>query len=123
MEYLAVAGEYIAWWYSGGLKRLFAWLAAVFGSISNFFSIGRVLKTLFSPWKRLVGARRPGLDGFKDWLVDNFVSRLVGFVVRVVVIFGYLASMLLMAIFAGVAVLFWVLWPAILIYSLIRMFA
>jgi hypothetical protein len=86
MNYLTVTLDFALWWYSGGLKKLYLWLAALFGWLNNFFSVKRVVFTMFEPWKRVVSEKRPGLEGFRDFLIDNFISRLVGFVMRVLIL-------------------------------------
>jgi len=120
MNYLAVSLDYALWWYSGGLRRLINWLSALFGWVSNFFSVKKIFLTLFSPWKRLVGVRRPGLDGFGDWILDNLISRSVGFVTRLVVLLCYLVAVIGLLVFGLVTVSFWIFFPFLLIISLYK---
>jgi hypothetical protein len=122
MNYLTVTLDFALWWYSGGLKKLYLWLAALLGWLNNFFSIKRVFRTMFRPWKRLVEAKRPGLDGLRDWLIDNLVSRFVGLLMRIFIILGYLMIMFAFFVFALLAFIFWVFWPVFLIGSLIMVF-
>jgi hypothetical protein len=122
MNYLGVAGDYAVWWYSGGLIRLVRWISALFGWTSNYFSVGRVFKTFFSPWKRLVETRQPGIDGLKDWFLDNLISRLVGFFMRLTIIIVYLLTMVSLAVFAVLALGLWVGLPLIVIFSFFRIF-
>jgi hypothetical protein len=122
MNYLAVAGDYMVWWYSGGSKRLYLWLSALFGWLNNFFSIKRVFKTLFSPWKRLVGEKKAGLAGFRDFLIDNLVSRFVGFMFRLIVIFIYIISIFFLFVFSVVSFVFWVSLPVLIVVSIINIF-
>jgi hypothetical protein len=122
MNYLTVTLDFALWWYSGGLKKLYLWLAALFGWLNNFFSVKRVVFTMFEPWKRVVSEKRPGLEGFRDFLIDNFISRLVGFVMRVLILMVYLVSILLLTIFAIMAFAFWTLWPFIIVFSFFKIF-
>ena len=122
MNYLYVSFDYVIWWYSGGLKRLYLWLRALFGWISNYFSIGRVFKTLFSPWKRLIEERKPGLDGLGQFLIDNLISRLVGLIMRLAIIILYVFVILGLSIFSIACYIFWIFWPLILLISFIAIF-
>lgn len=102
---------FIKWWYSGGLIKLFGFLGALLFSILNNFSIKTTLLNLFSPWKKVLGAKRPGLDGIRDWMADNLVSRTVGFIIRVILLFVAFLALAIYAIFSILAVLTWLLYP------------
>ncbi len=70
----------------------------------------------------MVGAKGRGLLGFKDWIIDNLISRGVGFVVRVVMIILFVLVFLCFLIFAITAVIFWILMPGIVVASFIYIF-
>jgi hypothetical protein len=110
------------WWYGRGLKDLFSFLSALFAYTSNMFSVMTLLKTLLSPWKKMVGPRGRGIDGLKDWLLDNFVSRIVGLVVRVIMIIIFTIAFLIYAVFAILAIIFWLCMPAVLVASFVYIF-
>ncbi len=58
-----------------------------------FFSVRTLLKTLFDPWKNLVGHRTERGFSFQDWLNQfgfNMVSRGMGFAMRCSVLLAYL---------------------------------
>lgn len=109
---------FIKWWYSGGLVKLFNFLGALLFSILNNFSIKTTVLNLFSPWKRVLGVKRPGLDGIKDWLVDNLVSRTVGFFLRLVLLFVAFLVLSFYAVFAVLAIILWLLYPAFVLFIL-----
>ena len=110
------------WWYSNGVLDLLKFLQAFYSYIEGIFSIKILLKTLFAPWKRLVYAKRPGLEGLRDWLLDNFISRSVGFLLRLTIIFIFLVSTIFFLAFSVLAVTFWIGFPFILVYSFIYIF-
>jgi len=90
--------------------------------MSNVFSVTSLLKTLFSPWKKMVGEKGRGVEGLKLWLLDNFISRTVGFIVRLFMIFFFLIGFALYAVFAVFAIIFWFCMPAVLVGSFVYIF-
>ena len=122
MDYISIVPVAFAWWYSRGLADLFSYLEGLFVSGINSFSVPTVLKTLFAPWKKDVNARQPGIDGLKIWLLDNFVSRMVGFFMRLGMIFVFFLYMIFVFILGAVALVLWLGMPAFLLLSLIWIF-
>lgn len=116
--------EFLVWHYGQGLNQyLQRWLYAI-AWIIHFFSLPILLKTLFSPWKRLIDTDdSPGLNFQKIFrqLSFNLVSRGIGAVVRLVLfLFGIL--LLLPATIIGlVGCICWIVIPIIgLPYYLFR---
>ncbi len=122
MNYISLVPTFFTWWYGRGLKDLFAFLTALFSYLRNVFSINSLLKTLFSPWKKMVGERRPGIDGLKDWMADNLISRGVGFVVRIFMLLAFLVCLIVMLIASALVFIFWLGMPAAIIGAFIYIF-
>ena len=122
MQYISFVPALLIWWYGRGLTDLFSFLLALLDYIQNLFSVTVLLKTLFSPWKKMVGERGRGIDGLKIWLLDNLVSRGVGFVVRVLMIFVFMIAFLAFLIFSVIAIIFWLFMPGIVAASFIYIF-
>jgi hypothetical protein len=114
--------SYLAWHYSLGLLDLmslwrnFLWLSG------HIFSIPLLLRTLFSPWKRMSEDYPKGLNlsNLGEALLVNTLMRLVGAVVR---LFAVLAGF----VFAGLIIVFGmatlVLWLAMpVVVPLIALF-
>lgn len=70
----------------------------------------------------MVEEKGRGIDGLKMWLADNLISRGVGFVVRLFMIFFFLLAFVAYAVFAVLALVFWFLMPAIVLVSFIFIF-
>ncbi len=70
----------------------------------------------------MVGEREKGIEGLKLWLLDSFISRIVGFMVRIVMMILFFLAFLVFAIFAVLAIVFWICMPAILVASFIYIF-
>lgn len=86
----------------------------------NFFSLPLLLKTLFSHWHRYSWAYPGGFDLGKYFEVffSNLLSRIIGAVVRMSLIFlGILVEIFL--ILAGTVIFFlWLILPFLLIFGL-----
>ncbi len=102
---------FLRWWYGPGwaeaLKRVLESMRRVWQT----FSAPLLIHTLWAPWKRIVSSPGRSLDEKMKAAVDNFISRLVGFAVRLLV----LATASLLSLLAGLANLavavFWPLLP------------
>jgi len=110
---------FFGWWYKGGLRKLFAYLEALISYFARSFSLVDILRTFFSPWKRLVKERRPGIDGLRDWLLDNFVSRVVAVVMRSGLIAAFFVIFIALILFAGVAIFLWMTLPFAIFFPII----
>lgn len=93
----------------------FAWFAL------EFFSVGELCMTLFSPWHRDVSRR--SWRGFRPLLAlrtlaENVVSRLVGSVVRLAVIFCGFGVFSVVSITGGLFLVAWVVAPMVVAVAL-----
>ncbi len=103
--------EFFSWWYTRGFARLASTLQVRLRAIWNIFSIPILLKTLFSPWKRIQTTPGKGLQSFFSALVDNTVSRMIGLVIRIFTIFTGLLAMALMLVVGLVLLIAWPFLP------------
>lgn len=58
-----------------------------------YFSAGRLIRTLFYPWKRIVTVKKTRGFSFSEWgsrLSFNLISRFMGFIIRLSVLIYYL---------------------------------
>lgn len=98
-----------SWWYGAGWLQLAQRAMARIAGMLDFFSVGLLLKTLFSPYRQISVGRVNGPLGvqLRAW-GDLQISRVIGAMVRLaVIIFGLIATLLMVV--AAVALL--VLWP------------
>jgi len=110
---------YLVWWYAQEPAYLWRAVNVTSNKILNLFSVPILIRTLFDPWKRDVTyVENASLDvRYKVWL-NNLISRLVGFVVRLItaltgILFATLAFLVLAAFF-----LVWLALPIIIIFLL-----
>lgn len=102
----------LKWWYSAGWQ--WTWNQSVKERIhwvNEAFSIPALIRTWFSPFKQTYNKVNKGsIDLRVQAAVDNFVSRMIGSLLRTVIIFvGILA--ILGALILGVLVV--IIWPFI----------
>lgn len=100
--------EFFIWWYGPGWKQAwrecFGWMKGILLT----FSLDVLLKTLFSPWKRIITPPGRGLDAKMRAMMDNLVSRVIGFFVRIIVL---IAALVMVVITGVVGVIVAVVWP------------
>lgn len=107
--------DLLIWWYTVGWVRLIRKQREIIRGIYNQFSVAILLKTLFSPWKRIVTQSRNFSEQLKA-ISDNVVSRFVGFAIRIFVLF---AAISIIAALIVVSIILIILWPLIPIAWLI----
>jgi hypothetical protein len=114
--------ELIKWWYSSGWLKAFNKTSDWTNGVRNAFSVSILLRTLFSPWRQIISLPGKSFDAKLRALVDNFVSRIVGFFVRLIVLFTSLL-MLVGALLGGfVLAVLWPFIPVFFVYFVIRSF-
>jgi hypothetical protein len=106
-----VALSLLQWWYGHG------WLSAVEHSEQRLkntyrlFSIPILLRTLFSPWRRIITTPGASIGDHIRAAVDNAVSRMIGFIVRLIVLLTAGLLLLLASILSLLELLSWPLIP------------
>ncbi|OGL30517.1 hypothetical protein A3F37_01430 [Candidatus Saccharibacteria bacterium RIFCSPHIGHO2_12_FULL_41_12] len=111
---------FLKWWYSSGWSWLFGEYRQKLTSISRNFSVSILLKTLFAPWKQLT--TQATFRNFFQAMVDNTISRLIGFIIRFFVLIGALIAVTLLSVFFLFFVAIWVfIPPAIVVLPLLML--
>jgi hypothetical protein len=110
----------VSWWYGAGWVRQLLLLRSQVLRALDTFSIGLLLRTLFSPFRQISagGVRGPIGVQLRAWF-DRLVSRFVGAGVRMIVIgigLAYLAGVLL---FGFLRLAMWPLIPILPVIALI----
>jgi ATP-dependent Clp protease ATP-binding subunit ClpC len=106
--------EFLAWHYTSGLRYYIrSWLSS-FNWISHYFSPLLLLKTLFSPWKRLIVIdTSPGFNFQKKFeaFTFNLISRGVGAVVRLGLFFAGIVLITFSFLGGAAGLVFWITVP------------
>ena len=74
----------ISWWYGRGWIGQWRRMSEHFSATLEFFSIGQLLITLFSPYRQ-ISAGTTGSGAFGDVFraaIDKLISRIIGAIVR-----------------------------------------
>ena len=115
---------YFRWHYGRAFSDIVRIWTNFIWFIWNFFSIGLLLRTFFSPFKRMDEERKKGLyvQNIIDTVIVNTLMRIVGALFRMVVIFFGLIA--LVAVLVGGVLFFavWLVFPALLVVALIAGF-
>ncbi len=87
----------------------------------EYFSIGVLSRTLFSPWRKQIDSYAHILDFSKnaEIFITNTFSRLIGATIRLIIILIGLFFELVILIFGFLFLLFWVFLPVIILIGLI----
>lgn len=103
--------ELVKWWYGRGWQLMFRASLSRLSRLNDVFSVDILLRTLFAPWRRIVTYPGAGIDAHLRAMLDNFVSRCVGFVVRISVLFVVFVLAVLQVGIGIAQVLIWPLFP------------
>lgn len=108
---MAIA-EMFYWWYAKGWRVFIARSRAWFLSVSDFFSMDSLIRTLFKPYRQISAETTSSgsLDLRFHMFIDRLVSRMIGFCSRLILL---LVGVIIM-IFAGLFdLILIILWPVI----------
>jgi ATP-dependent Clp protease ATP-binding subunit ClpA len=106
--------EFFTWHYTKGLEYYIRSWKSTISWISHYFSATPLLKTLFSPWKRLiVYDRTPGFSLQKAFstIMFNLISRGIGAIVRFILLFVGIILTIFTFLAGLMGIFFWLLFP------------
>ena len=99
----------ISWWYSDGYKLFASKIWTKLGDTIDLFSIGSLLRTLFAPYRQIsANASGVSIDDKILAFFDRLVSRMVGGVARLGIVFA--GAIVISIQFIG-SVLSLIVWP------------
>jgi hypothetical protein len=112
--------EFVAWWYGAGWLDITHRIGRRVVSILQLFSVSILIATLFSPWKRIISPPGKSIDQILRGMLDNLVSRTVGFFVRLFVLTTAFLMTTIATVIGFVAVVVWPLLPLGIIFCLFK---
>ena len=85
----------------------------------NYFSVSLLIKTLFSPWRRIQASYGKGFDigRYFSAFASNMIFRFLGAIVRSFLIFIALLVELLIVVLGIIAIFGWLALPVFLIFG------
>jgi hypothetical protein len=104
-------GSFLGWWYGAGWARVAHSLGPRLRGVSDSFSVGQLFKTLFEPWRRIITYPGRSLEDRFRAIGDNLVSRIIGFLVRVIVLLAAGVVLLIIAVLTLIEIIVWPLLP------------
>ena len=113
--------DYLTWHYSTAYRDfLRAWINYLW-FVAHFFSLEILLRTFFTPFKRISEKNNAGLDigAILEVFAVNLLMRLVGMLVRTVLISIGLVVLFGVAVGGVLGLLVWTLLPGILLMLLL----
>lgn len=111
--------ELLRWWYGSGWIHAFKRIRTRTVNVAHAFSAGTLLKTLFAPWKRIQYTGK-SFDAKMQAMVDNLVSRTVGFTVRLLVLIAAVFMISGSLVVGTVIAIAWPFVPILIIFSVFR---
>ena len=107
---LMLVMSWLGWWYGSGWRNVLGGLRERLRRIYLSFSVPLLLATLMAPWRRIISAPGGSLGQQLRAMVDNTVSRFVGFIVRILAL---IAAGLMMGFISIGGLILVVIWPFI----------
>lgn len=112
--------ELVVWWYGTGWLDITRRIGHRVVAIMQLFSVSILIETLFSPWKRIIAPPGKSIDQILRGVVDNMVSRTVGFFVRLFVLIAATVMTTIATVIGFIFVLLWPILPLGIIYCVIK---
>lgn len=109
-----------SWWYGEGWRQRGEMVRERIASAMDYFSIDLLLKTYFAPFRQISAGKVDGPIGVKfRAFLDRLISRIIGAVVRTLIIGVGLVTIIFHALFGLVVLGFWAIVPLLPIVGLI----
>ena len=115
--FVAILHHYLVWHYSKAyIEFSRVWLNLMW-FVMYFFSIVELMGSWLSPWKRMVEERKKTWDveEIMGAVVINVISRILGAIMRTVMIVAGLVSLVLIIVWGLAVYLIWTVAPALII--------
>lgn len=111
---------FVRWWYGVGWTDQFDSARLYVRKINDFFSVSLLFRSLFQPFRQIsAGSVRGGLDvQLRAWF-DRLISRVIGAIVRLFMIFAGLGWLLIVVCWLAIWL---VIWPFVPLLPAIGMF-
>ena len=124
MNILSILPTYVLWHYTKAPVSIFFIVIHLSRSIVHFFSIPTLLKTLFSPWRKLSEDYSGGFDVVEilTSFTVNTTMRIFGAFFRITMIVLALCITLVFILFGILFFIYWLVMPVAVVFLLINGF-
>lgn len=122
MDRLLVFGDYLSWHYAGALRDIVRLWLNLLWFLHHFFSIPLLVRTLFTPFKRISSSTEKGASpqAFIETFLFNGITRVIGALMRLVLISTGVTFLVLVLLGGIVTIILWLALPVIIIFLLSR---
>lgn len=112
----------LSWWYSAGWAQRVTLISQRFASTLDYFSPGILISTWFAPFRQISAGRVQGSLEVK-WraFVDRLISRVIGGLIRTVLLITAVVMLIFQSLVAAVELLLWALLPLMPLVGLVLM--
>jgi hypothetical protein len=102
----------LSWWYGPGWRERISIMREYVDSTMDFFSIGLLLKTLFSPFRQISAGKVSGpLAVQMRAFADRLISRMIGGLIRSVMVVVGICAIILTTIVGCIGLVLWAFVP------------
>lgn len=114
----------LSWWYGAGWKARLISVRNQLASSYDYFSIGLLFSSLFAPFRQIsAGKVRGPLSVQIRAFFDRQISRVIGAIVRMILIISGVVWLGLQAAFGGLVIALWALVPLLPLVGFVAMLA
>ncbi len=112
----------VQWWYGDGWRQRAKMVSNRLDSTVDYFSIELLIKTLFSPFRQISAGKVDGPLGVKlRAFADRMISRVIGAMIRLVILIIGVITILLQSLFGIVTLIGWAFVPVLPAIGIIMM--
>lgn len=114
--------SFFKWWYSDGWRQRARLMMIKLEGVIDYFSIDLLLKTLFQPFRQDSTGKVDGsLDRKLRAFADNLISRVLGAIIRLVILLFGLVAIAFNTVVAIGALVVWAIVPVLPVVGIILM--
>lgn len=97
----------IQWWYTRGWKNTSSKLSNRLKNAADFFSIGLLVGNMFAPFRQISAGEASTPNMWLSVFFDKLLSRIIGAVVRLLLLIVGIITIILQAVSGVLLVLIW----------------
>ena len=120
MLFLSIVHHYFLWHYTRALLEIFhVWFNLIW-FVVHFFSLPQLMRSWLAPWKRMTEGRgnKWSFEDLAAYVIINFLSRIIGALLRTTVIAAGLVALFLTVIGGALVYVVWLVAPLLIIVLL-----
>ncbi|HCM36920.1 MAG: hypothetical protein A3J30_02745 [Candidatus Wildermuthbacteria bacterium RIFCSPLOWO2_02_FULL_47_9c] len=108
--------RYVKWHFIDAPRNILRGWGNILWFNFNYFSVGLLLQTFFSPWRRITWdyGRGFNLGAYLFTLGSNLISRIIGAIMRSFLVAAGLAAQFAILLIGSFLLLFWFALPALI---------